>query len=65
MGWRKIDDDAKTGDDVLLCNEETDTCMVASWEVDPERPDFPWQTLDGAYHKDWPTLWMPIPERSA
>lgn len=60
--WRPIDDEAKTGDTVLIARNDNDAVAVvaASWEPDYQ-PGFPWVTLDGInYQAEFATHYRKI-----
>ena len=68
--WQPIEtapkyEDPETGKDIwiLLTRAHEQSCFLAAFYTPDGYAGGPgWETLDGCYHPDWPTHWMPIPE---
>jgi hypothetical protein len=64
-GWRPISDEAKDGNDHLICNQKTGDRIVAYFddsELDGSSARYPWVTLDGQkYGAAWATHYRPLP----
>lgn len=66
-GWRPIESAPKDGREILVCHpdgsEEWFMAVVFYDESTSEdSPDHCWHKADGlAYHRDFPTYWMPLP----
>ena len=59
--WQPIETAPQDGTWVVLCRATDMDCIIAAvWEAADN--DFSWATLDGSYHKNWGTHWMPLPE---
>ncbi len=67
--WQPIDTAPKDGTDLLVHWDENKTaegCLVVSWNDDPTRVGWQWETLDGPfYHREAFSHWMPLPPSPA
>lgn len=61
--WRPIATAPHDGNDILICHAETGDQMVVFYdEPSSSAPEHCWHRTDGmAYHRDFPTHWMPLP----
>jgi hypothetical protein len=59
--WRPIETAPKDGTSIIVMDDRVkDLAAVASWDADePSRAK--WATIDGGYHQDRFTHWMPLP----
>lgn len=65
MEWRPIETAPRDGRQILIAHTKTRPVLmlVVDYDEDEEHPDHVWHTLDGpAYHRNFPTHWMPLPE---
>jgi hypothetical protein len=61
MEWQPIETAPKDGINILVVDARVrELWAVASWDAD-EPSTAKWCTLDGAYHQDRFTHWMPLP----
>lgn len=59
--WMDIETAPKDGASILLLTKTNhNACVVASWDAVVGTP-FKWHTLDGEYHENSFSHWMPIP----
>jgi hypothetical protein len=59
--WQSIETAPRDGISILVVDARVrDLWAVASWDAD-EPSTAKWCTLDGAYHQDRFTHWMPLP----
>lgn len=66
--WQPIETAQKTGELILICAAKHGHFMVRAAYYDEDgNKEFPWFVEDSGkgfgHHKDWPTHWMPLPER--
>ena len=63
--WQPIETAPKDGTWIVICDGRHAGCFLAAyWDGDEEAP-YKWFTVDGSYHADFPTHWMPLPEPPA
>lgn len=59
--WRPIDDDARSGEDILAYSTLQHFCEVVAWNCE-SGTKYPWITQNGPdYPSDLFSHWMPIP----
>jgi hypothetical protein len=65
--WQPIETAPKDESDIIVCRsgkEVIATFNIVYWnDTDLGSRTHPWCFVDGggAYHRDWPTHWMPLP----